>query len=74
MRITKIPRKTDHRGYLQVRIPTSLPEQDVEVLIITRPVKAPSNTLKPYDFTRLAGRLAWKGDPLKEQKALRDKW
>ena len=27
-----------------------------------------------YDFSELAGRLIWSGDPVAEQKKLRDEW
>jgi hypothetical protein len=28
----------------------------------------------PYDFSKISGRLKWKGDALKEQQKLRDEW
>jgi len=29
---------------------------------------------KKYDFSTVAGRLLWKGDPVKEQRRLRNEW
>ena len=57
-----------------------LPEQyaNTELEVIIRPLSpneaATSNNIKNYDFTDLMGKLQWKGDALKEQKKLRDKW
>ena len=45
------------------------------VLLSIEAGHAPSaGTLAGYDFSDLAGRLVWSGDPVAEQKKLRDEW
>lgn len=74
MRIMEMTEKTDREGYVQIRVPTCLPKQDVDLVIVVQPAQpvAPKGNL--YDFSALSGRLAWQGDALCEQKALRSEW
>jgi hypothetical protein len=56
-------------GHLRLDLPTSLPTGEVElVIVLNRPKRA------RYDFSDLVGKLAWKGDALATQRALRDEW
>ena len=43
---------------------------DIEVLAF--PVEG--TKAKSYDFSGLSGKLEWRGDAVKEQRALRDEW
>ena len=48
--------------------------QQVKVIVLSeeKPIQTVS---KPrYDFSDLSGKLAWSGDAVAEQRALRDEW
>ena len=45
------------------------------VKVVSKSDKEIANTQKPrYDFSDLAGRLKWRGDPVTEQRKMRDEW
>ncbi len=48
----------------------------MEVIVLPLEEDEEDKTLpkKKYDFSRLFGKLEWKGDALAEQRKLRDEW
>lgn len=63
--------KIEVDGHLRLDLPTSLPAGDAEIILtITRSGEQNAR----YDFSALVGRLAWRGDPVAEQRGLRDEW
>ncbi len=74
MHIMELTEKTDRDGYVQIRVPTCLPKQNVDLIIAVQPAQPTAPGDNPYDFSRLSGRLAWQGDALREQKAPRSEW
>jgi len=56
---------------LSIQLPPEMVDRDVEVVIL--PVQDKPRK-KVYDYTNLAGKLQWRGDPVKEQRKLRDEW
>ncbi len=74
MRILELTERTDLNGYVKIQIPTSLPKQEVDLVIVVQPVQCKDTKGSPYDFSGLSGRLAWQVDALSEQKALRSEW
>jgi hypothetical protein len=55
---------------VRLTVPSAFIGLDIEVLAF--PVGEPK--VKPYDFSDLSGKLEWRGDAVKEQRALRDEW
>ena len=74
MNIMELSKKTDRRGYLRIRVPTRMPEQDMEVVMLIQPAPSKRPAHRKYDFSKVAGKLKWRGDALREQKRLRDEW
>ena len=52
--------------------PPSLKRQPV--LVVIENTDSVTSDAKPYNFSDLAGRLAWQGDALAAQRAQRDAW
>ena len=61
-------KRTDEKGFLHLKIPAEIKSGKTEVIIIINPIN--EKTTK-YDFSDIAGKLEWRGDPLKMQKKLR---
>jgi len=55
---------------VRITIPQAFVGLDIEVVAFP----AAGESRKPYDFSRLAGKLGWRGDAVKEQRKLRDEW
>ena len=55
---------------INLTIPSSFIDVDIEILAFPVAEAEP----KEYDFSDLAGKLKWRGDAVKEQRALRDEW
>lgn len=73
METMRIRSKIGSDGHLKVDVPTTLPQGDVDVVVVLAPV--PSNGKpKKYDFSDLAGKLKWNGDAVALQRKLRDEW
>ena len=51
-------------------VPSAFSDMDIEVLAFP----AQEAKARLYDFSDLAGKLAWRGDAVREQRALRDEW
>ena len=51
-------------------------DSDKQIPIIVTFLEDPDNEKKNkrYDFSDLAGKLEWEGDPVAQQRALRDEW
>ncbi len=71
MKTLKLTGKVDPDGHLKLDIPTPYRAVDVEVVVV---IESKTEKSKRYDFSEISGKLSWKGDVLKTQKALRDEW
>lgn len=63
--------KADAQGIAHIDVPIGSPNSEADMVVTV------TNTAEPplhYDFSSLAGRLQWKGDPVQEQRRLRDEW
>ena len=73
MQVLKLCGKIDPDGHLRLDLPTQLPEGNIEVVVVLNPVEEVSKMGK-YDFSDLAGKLAWRGDAVATQRSLRNEW
>lgn len=55
---------------LKLKLPLSFKSKKVEVIVFPYP----ENEKPIYDFSDVAGKLAWTGNQLKEQRRLRNEW
>lgn len=71
VRTLQINARTDGDGHLRLDMPIAHSSVDLSLIIVM-------NSLAPgkgqYDCSDLAGRLKWRGDAVKEQRALREQW
>ncbi len=72
MQVLKIKGEIDAEGHLHVDLPERLPTGPVEVTLTLG--TGPDGGEGRYDFTDLAGKLSWQGDPVAMQRRLRDEW
>lgn len=71
--VLKLSSRIDSDGHLRLDLPTTFPEGKVELVLVINPVNknvVPDN----YDFSDLVGKLKWQGDPVVEQRRLREEW
>ena len=73
MQILKLSCEIDPDGHLRLDLPTQLSEGCIEVVVVINPTQKTHET-KKYDFSDLAGKLAWHGDAVAAQRSLRDEW
>lgn len=60
-------------GHIVIDLPKDFQAKEVEVIII--PIEKEDTTKRhKYDFSDLVGKLQWIGDPLAEQRQLRNEW
>jgi hypothetical protein len=71
MEVLELTTTVNASGRICLNIPTRLAPGEVQVVLVLNPTAAPR---QHYDFSDLAGRLAWKGDALTAQRSLRDEW
>jgi len=71
VRTLQINTRTDRDGHLRLDMPIARASVDLSVIIVMSPLPARKGR---YDCSDLAGRLKWRGDAVKEQRALRDQW
>jgi len=64
--------KIEADGRLRLDVATALPAGDADVVVTISP--SGNDPKRRYDFSKLAGRLAWRGDAVAEQRRLRDEW
>ena len=57
-------------GKYKISLPISTQAEEVEVMVIVNQKKEESKKT----FADFAGKLEWKGDPVKYQKKIRDEW
>jgi hypothetical protein len=57
---------------LTIELPEEFKNKTVEVIVL--PLDDEHDALKKYNFSDLVGKLEWKGDPVAEQRKLRDEW
>ncbi|WP_445628160.1 hypothetical protein [Nostoc sp. DSM 114167] len=74
MEVFQITTIVDASGHLHLDIPTPLAPGEVNVVVVLNPVASNSTQKSDYDFSDLAGKLAWEGDALAMQRVLRDEW
>ncbi|MDI6766744.1 MAG: hypothetical protein QME52_07985 [Bacteroidota bacterium] len=60
-------------GQILIELPKDFQAKEVEIIIIS--VEREDTTRKQkYDFSDLVGKLQWNGDPLIEQRQIRNEW
>lgn len=64
--------KIESDGRLRLDVSTALPAGDADIVVTVN--TAGRANKRPYDFSELTGRLAWRGDAVGEQRRLRDEW
>jgi len=76
METLKITAKSSKSGRISICIPPNLRSRKLEMIVVLNDAPSPgkNNSRKKYDFSDLAGRLRWKGNPVKEQRRLRNEW
>jgi hypothetical protein len=57
---------------LTIQLPEGYTNKKLEVIVL--PFEDTILSSKTYNFSDLAGQLEWKGNPLAEQRKLRDEW
>lgn len=65
---TIVKAHVQNNGHVLLDIPTKYKNSDVEVLVVINPIK------KKYSFSDIIGKLEWKGEPVKEQRKIRNEW
>lgn len=48
--------------------------QQVKVIVLSEEKSIQTDSKPRYDFSDVSGKLAWSGDAVAEQKALRNEW
>jgi len=71
MQTLKLKTMVHSDGHLRLDIPTSLPEGEVDLVVV---IDKPSPSSRLESFKDLVGTLQWQGDALQEQRKLRDEW
>jgi hypothetical protein len=74
MEVLQLTTKTDESGCLTLNILTQLKAVEVNVVLVLNPVSSLEKQELKYDFSDLAGRLAWSEDAVAMQRTLRDEW
>ena len=74
MDIVKLTTEIDESGRLNLSVPTQLAGTQVNVVVVMTPAESVTQPKQKYNFSDLSGKLAWKGDAVKMQQALRDEW
>jgi len=69
MQTVMLNSRTDHDGFLHLKVPVALPNADIKVILILQPILPVSANPTPAElgwspgfFERTAG--AWEGEPL----------
>lgn len=68
----KVPGRIESDGHLRLDVQTQLPAGEADVALTIRSSDTAKN--HHYEFSDLAGRLAWRGDAVAEQRGIRDEW
>jgi hypothetical protein len=71
MEVLELTTTVNASGRICLDIPTRLAPGAVQVVLVLNPAAGPR---QHYDFSDLAGRLAWQGDAAAMQRSLRDEW
>lgn len=76
METLKITAKSSKNGRISISIPPNLRSKKLEMVVVFNdsPQQAENGNKRKYDFSHLTGRLRWKGNPVKEQRRLRNEW
>ncbi len=74
MQVLTLIGKIESDGHLRLDVPTELPSGEVEITLVINPNLQRTPEHKKYDFSDLAGKLAWQGDAVTTQRSLRDEW
>ncbi len=74
MEVFKLTTEIDQKGQLNINLPTNLTEGKVDLVVIINPVTEKDKRPNTYDFSDLVGKLSWQGNPVAEQRKLRDEW
>lgn len=73
MEIIEVTTIIDETGYLNLDLLTQVPPGKVKIKVIIQPI-IEAVTRPNYDFFDLISQLAWQGDAVAQQRALRDEW
>lgn len=68
----KVHGRIEADGHLRLDVPTQLPAGEADVAISISSNETAGNPR--YDFADVAGRLAWRGDAVAEQRGIRNEW
>jgi len=71
MKTLQIKTTTDRDGHLRLDMPLARSDIDVNVIVVMADF---SNPKGKYDCSDLVGKLKWHGDPVKEQRSIREEW
>lgn len=74
MEVVKVKKSSGADGVLHLDIPTHYYNCETNVVVIVEKVERKESAQSGYDFSDLSGKLEWDGDPLKEQRSLRNEW
>ncbi|MBW4555743.1 MAG: hypothetical protein KME59_07365 [Trichormus sp. ATA11-4-KO1] len=74
MEVFQMKSTVGESGDLHIEIPTKLPPGQVSIVVILNPLVPNSVLEADYDFSDVAGKLAWQGDAVAMQRLLRDEW
>jgi len=59
-------------GSLRLNIATDLPAGEADVVVVIHSTR--NGNGEKYDFSKLAGKLNWRGNAIAEQRGIRDEW
>jgi len=71
METIKLKAKINKDGHIKIDVPTAMREGEVDIVLVIDKIREKG---KKYDFSDIAGKLQWNGDPLEVQRTLRDEW
>jgi hypothetical protein len=68
----KVQGQIESNGHLHLDVQTQLPAGEANVVLTISSSNEPKNNGR--NFSDLAGRLVWRGDPVAEQRRVRNEW
>lgn len=72
METLRLKSHIDSDGHLRIDVPTNLAGGEVELVLIIQTLAEDHGRRRHYDFSDLAGRFRWRGNPVETQRQLRD--
>lgn len=68
----KVQGRIESNGHLHLDVQTQLPAGEADVALTISASDVAKNNR--YEFSDIAGRLAWRGDAVAEQRGIRNEW